>query len=740
MKNRTFPAFARAAEWVRRMRLERWTVAAVAVAFIAALAVVLATTQSGAFSLRDSPSQYQAGSVSAKDFVVERDFAYVDEKATEMKRDARERMVPPVYLLNDDVSVRALQTFDRFVQIFSRLSTQSLSEEKVLQKLQIDFPYPFPRADIRLLLGVPDLPHAFEEGRRLLEVAMSRGIADIRPHREEVLAAGAVEVMRAQAGGFQSEEVPLELALTVENLLTQMEDRAAEASRSDTERRIVLLLLRAFAKENAFFDPDTSLARRNRARADVEPVTEKLARGQVIARRGDVISESNAQKIRALSVYAKTVDMNGVAGSALFLLLAFALGLYLFGIRGNASPALRRGQVLLLLGLGLSTLAVSALTVRALQTLDWLVVFNLTSATSIVVAILVSTPAGVFYSLSVSLALLLLTGMGVQGFLFALLSGVAATAVVLNAERRINLILAGATLAFLDAAILAVLGLLSNFEPGRLLVLTASGLANGFLCGVLALGLLTIFEHALNVPTRFRLMELSDLNSPIFKRMLSLAPGTYTHSISVANLAETACEAIGANALLARVGAYYHDIGKVDQADYFIENQKAYNKHDAMSPSLSVAVIKSHVRIGIEKARELNLPQAIVDVIAQHHGRGLITYFYHRAVREAKNPRVSRDDYSYPGVRPKSKEAAVLMLADAIEAASRTLKKPTEARLERFVQDMVTEKLTVGELGDSNLTLRDLESIRRSFVHILEGYFHTRIEYPKLARSEGAKR
>jgi hypothetical protein len=324
--------------------------------------------------------------------------------------------------------------------------------------------------------------------------------------------------------------------------------------------------------------------------------------------------------------------------------------------------------------------------------------------------------------------------MGVQVFLFAFLSGIAATAVVLEAERRIDLVRAGLLLSLSDALILGALGLLGNYSPRMFLSLLGWGVVNGFLCGILTLGFLPVFELLLNAPTRFKLMELSDLNSPIFKRMLSQAPGTYTHSISVANLAETACEAIGANALLARVSAYYHDIGKVEQADYFVENQKAFNLHDELKPSLSVAVIKSHVRIGIEKARELNLPQAIIDIIAQHHGRGLITYFYHRAVKEGKNPRVSRDDYSYPGVRPKTKEAAVLMLADTVEAASRTLKRPTEARLEAFVQDMIMGKFTSGELGDSSLTLRDLEMIRKSFVHILEGYFHTRIEYPRLSQ------
>jgi putative nucleotidyltransferase with HDIG domain len=320
------------------------------------------------------------------------------------------------------------------------------------------------------------------------------------------------------------------------------------------------------------------------------------------------------------------------------------------------------------------------------------------------------------------------------------MSGLAGTAVVMNAERRLDLIRAGLILALLDSLVLAVFGLLGNYDPGRFLSLIAGGVANGFLCGILALGFLPIFEHVLNIPTRFRLLELADLNAPIFKQMLSLAPGTYTHSISVANLAEAACESIGANALLARVSAYYHDIGKIDQAAYFIENQKSFNKHDELRASLSVAVIKSHVRIGVEKAKELALPQAIIDIIAQHHGRGLSAYFYHRAMNEEKNRRVSRDDYSYPGARPRTKEAAVLMLADTVEAASRTLKRPTEARLERFVWDTIMGKFNSGELGDSSLTLRDLETIKKSFVQILEGYFHTRIEYPRLRQGRTTSR
>ena len=294
----------------------------------------------------------------------------------------------------------------------------------------------------------------------------------------------------------------------------------------------------------------------------------------------------------------------------------------------------------------------------------------------------------------------------------------------------------GAFLGLFNCLVLAALVMLREPPPVWLLPVIGWGLFNGLACGILSLGLMPIIEHLLNAPTRFRLRELSDLHSPIFKRMLSLAPGTYTHSISVANLAESACTGIQANALLARVGAYYHDIGKIDQSEYFIENQGGENKHDDLQPSLSVAVIRSHVKLGVEKARELFLPREVTDIIAQHHGRGLIRYFYNRALERRGGESVSAEDYSYPGVRPQTREAAVVMLADAVEAASRTVKKPTMARLEKLVQDIVMERFSSDELSESNLTLRDLETIQKSFVQVLAGYFHSRIEYPRIREEE----
>jgi len=727
---------ARTRDFVRRLGREKWTPLATVVTFLLAVAVVIAVTQTGGIFQPDRLSAVTVGEAAQRDYVVERDFPYVDVRATEIKREARERLVPPVFTLNDAVTRDALLSYDGFSQSFSKWRAMGLSPATIYEKAQADFPGRLLKDDIVSLSRSADPARLLDDARSLVEVALSRGVVDLAEHRDEALVAGAIELRRTRDGLAQSEEVPLDQVLTANSVTDQMEAGATERSRGDAEKHGILRLLGSFAVVNCFYDSQLTQERRNRARADVDPVVEKMARGQVLVRRGDLITEPIALRVQALNSYVKTLDVNGIIGSILFLLVTFILAFYLFGMRGGPA-AIRRGNALLLLGLGLAHIVVSAFVQRFANLPDWVPVAAAipTAAMVMWVAILISTPVGVFFALAVSLALLLLTGLNVPSFLFAFLSGVAATAVVRDADRRLDIIRAGLLLSLLSAAILVMLGVLANEEPGRLLPLAVFGIANGFLCSILTLAFLPVFEYLLNAPTRFKLMELSDLNSPIFKKMLSQAPGTYTHSISVANLAETACEAIGANSLLARVSAYYHDIGKVDQADYFIENQKAFNRHDDMKPSLSAAVIKSHVRIGIEKARELRLPQALVDIIAQHHGRGLITFFYNRAIKEGKNPRISRDEYSYPGVRPKTREAAVLMLADSVEAASRTLKRPTEAKLESLVQDMIMEKFSSGELGDSNLTLRDLESIRKSFVHILEGYFHTRIEYPKIVQT-----
>ncbi|MDR3247590.1 MAG: HDIG domain-containing protein, partial [Treponema sp.] len=259
---------------------------------------------------------------------------------------------------------------------------------------------------------------------------------------------------------------------------------------------------------------------------------------------------------------------------------------------------------------------------------------------------------------------------------------------------------------------------------------------NGLASGMLVVGVLPPLEHALNAVTAFRLIELSDLNNSTLKALFTAAPGTYSHSIMVANLAEAACHDIGANPILARVGSYYHDIGKMDNPSYFVENQTDYNRHDDIAPRLSATVIRSHVKLGVERGQALGLPQAVIDVIAEHHGNSVITWFYSKAQQqesaEGKSD-VNIADFTYPGNPPRSRESAVVMLADVTEAAVRTLQKPTAPKMEKFIQELIDAKVEHGQLAESELTFRDLEAIKKAFVRVLVGYYHSRIEYPKAA-------
>ena len=255
---------------------------------------------------------------------------------------------------------------------------------------------------------------------------------------------------------------------------------------------------------------------------------------------------------------------------------------------------------------------------------------------------------------------------------------------------------------------------------------------------IVAYGILPLIELVFGVTTDFSLLELSDLNHHLLKKLSVEAPGTYYHSINVGNLAESAAQAIGANSLLARVGSYYHDIGKIEKAEYFIENQLGTkNPHEKLAPRMSALILSNHVKRGLELSDENKLPKRVRDIISQHQGTGLMNFFYNKAEKEQKDG-LSEEDYRYSGPRPQSKEAAIVMLADAVEAASRSLKDPSHSRLKGLVGKIVDDKFKEGELDESPLTLRDLEKIKDGFLNILSGMYHTRVEYPsKAEKSKG---
>ncbi len=721
---------------------DRRRLAILAGAFCLAFATSLFSPQFGALFTSLNPAAFRAGQVAEQDFAVNRDLQYVDEAATRLKQEAAGQLVPPVFRLNDEVTTRALERFERFRRQLMQATEQERSAEKIFLRLQLSFPGVLDPQQVGRLVAHPYLEGLLGKAQTILADVQRAGLISPSSYPSRLFGADSIELWRWLDGTLEREVLSLDRMLTPKSLPYLLEERLAGQAAENA--RLVASLVEAFAAENAFLDAEQTEKHRQKAVAEVEPVEGKLFRGQIIVRRGDLISEEAAARIQAVGAYASSVNFNSITGTALHLLLVFCLSAILL------SPSvtrlrLRTPQVLFLSVSGVAYLLLAGLLSTIERLPGWLPLSAIlpTGAFTILVAMIISPLVAVLFSFILSAALLPLVGMDVYSFLFAAITGVAGTAVVLKAERRIDLMRGGALLALIDCVVLAVLVMLQEqtlqqHPPAWLLSTIGWGVFNGFACGILALGLLPIIEHLLNAPTRFRLRELSDLHAPIFKRLLSLAPGTYTHSISVANLAESACTGIQANALLARVGAYYHDIGKIDQSEYFIENQRASNKHDDLKPSLSAAVIRSHVKLGVEKARELFLPEEVTDIISQHHGRGLIRYFYNRALEGADGKNVSVEDYSYPGIRPQSREAAVVMLADAVDAASRVLRKPTIARLEKMVLGIVMDKFSTDELSESNITLRDLETIQKSFVQILAGYFHSRIEYPRI-REESAR-
>jgi len=272
---------------------------------------------------------------------------------------------------------------------------------------------------------------------------------------------------------------------------------------------------------------------------------------------------------------------------------------------------------------------------------------------------------------------------------------------------------------------------LSSFDLNIIKDLLEVCLLNGLISSIIVLGVLPVFEYIFKVVTNISLLELSDFNHPLLRKLILEAPGTYQHSLVVANLSENAAESIGANSLLVRVGAYYHDVGKLIKPDYFVENLVSYkDMHKKLKPSMSKLIIFNHVKEGAGIALKHHLNPKIIEFISQHHGKTLVYYFYQRA-KELEPEGKHEEEYRYPGPKPQSKEIAIVALADIVEALSRTLEDPTPSRIEEMVREVVKKRFMEGELDESSLTLKDLGKITQSFIRVLNAIFHTRINYPK---------
>lgn len=498
----------------------------------------------------------------------------------------------------------------------------------------------------------------------------------------------------------------------------------------------VATIVAGLLRPNLVLDPDAVQRGQEIARQSVEPV--RILKGQAIVRRGDVIDQEDLRILRELGLQRGEGGLINFLGIAILTLIMVALlGFFIY----QYEPRYIKDESLLAL-LGLVTVT-TTFAAKILSAIPWPGIGYIipVAFATMLIAILIDARVAVMTAVFLAVVVGVVAGNGDFRFMVvALVGGLTAIFSVSKVSQRSDLMRAGGIVA--GVTFFTILGIgLFQYE---LSVIKQSylGLVNGIVSSILAIGSLAYLESLFGITSAIKLLELSNPNQPLMKRMLVEAPGTYHHSLMVANMAEAAAEAVNADPLLARVGAYYHDIGKLKRPYFFVENQFAQeNPHDKISPSLSTLIITSHVKDGVEMAKEAKLPQVITDIIQQHHGTDLVKYFFHRAQENEKDGTIEEQDFHYTGPKPQTKEAAIVMLADATEAAVRSMQRPTPGRIEAMVRKIIKERLDDGQLDESDLTLKDLDTIANSFVRVLTGIFHARVEYPdKLLKEMEAKK
>ncbi|MCP4538156.1 MAG: HDIG domain-containing protein [Chloroflexi bacterium] len=498
---------------------------------------------------------------------------------------------------------------------------------------------------------------------------------------------------------------------------------------SDAETNATIVLAQHFLVPNSFLAPDATARARAHAREQVPPVLRTFEADQIVVRVGQVVELDDIEALEQLGLRQPQVKWSDWASAGLFAVsLTLLLGLYLMrfqpGVLWNGNQA-----SLLVLLISLSVLVVGlmvpgGLVLRYLSpapTLAMLVAATLGPHAGAVSAIFLGSTVGVIADNSLE--------MGI----YATFGGLVA-ALVLGRVERISALFRAGAFAALTHVIIAMIFYLSldSGRPSDFLITASGGIANGGISASLALGGLFLVGPLFDITTTMRLVELGRPDHPLLKRLLREAPATYHHSLMVSNLAEQAAERIGADAMLTRVGAYYHDVGKIARPYFFTENQaEGVNPHDRLDPRTSAEVITSHVKDGIELARRYRLPRRVRAFIPEHHGTAWVSFLYHKAVQLAGDAAlVNPDDFHHQGPKPQSRETALVMLADGCEAATRSARPGTAEEVAEIINSIIDHRVDEGQFTECDLTLRDLDVIRETFVSVLKGVFHPRIKYP----------
>jgi len=659
-------------------------------------------------------TQLEVNQPSPRKFEADRTIVYESEVLTEQAREQAAREVDPVLKVERTAVAEMEAEISNYYQQLNNIRVdQSLDEAAKIKQVTEKVGLEMSKSAIRALLAADD---------ETFEYLQKQSIQLMKRYMEQ---------------GVQAEA----LATVKENMLGEIELLAVDAPFQEVLKTVLSAI---HLQETLVYDSEATAQKKQEARSEVAPVQVTIKKNEKIADAGDILTPAKIEALQHLGLLRTETVYTNFLGLALVIFITYVLVvifIYLY-----RREFLQEEKYMVLLGLLLTIgiiltriLAGFEGTSEATSSLGYLVPV---AAITMTAAILLDSRLAIFLAVVIGLYNGMVNGSELQFAVFSIVGGVAGVYSVSHLAERGDLMRAALYIMFANVVTALSIGLMLGFSLTKLAIAVLYGIANGLLSSVVTIGILPFLETAFGLTTSFKLLELSNPNQPILRRLLMEAPGTYHHSIIVGNLAESAADAIGANSLLARVGAYYHDIGKIKRPYFFIENQinNTENPHDKLAPTLSTLIITAHVKDGLEFAKEQKLPKVITDIITQHHGTSLVSFFYHKATENEKAENLNKADFSYEGPKPQSKEAAIVMLADAVEAGVRSMKNPTPSRIEAFVRKVIKDKLEEGQLEESDLTFRELDTIVQAFLRVLNGIFHSRIEYPDQVLKEIERR
>ncbi|APF23518.1 HD family phosphohydrolase [Clostridium butyricum] len=487
-------------------------------------------------------------------------------------------------------------------------------------------------------------------------------------------------------------------------------------------------LVKGQINPNCFYDEEKTQELIDETRKSVAKVV--IKQNQIIVKEGVPVTQNELDILSDLGMLDD--GKNTSIYLYVYIVLAMFVGIIMFlqynYIDRNYSEIFKNTKKITLISvINLMTL-VFARTIGLVS--PYLIPF---ACAPILLTLLINYKISIVISILNVIVISIATGFDAQVMMLGVISSILGATLLKKMQQRNELLYSTIYLSIVGVIITVSTGILISSNLREVLIKSGITFIGGVLSGIFALGILPFLEGTFNEVTTLKLLELSNPNHPLLKKLLMEAPGTYHHSMLVANLAEMASEEVGANSVIVRIGSYYHDVGKTERPYFFGENQMGgENPHNHMTPNLSAKIIISHVKDGIELARKYNLPKVIQDIIGEHHGTTLVKYFYYTMKNNSENPEeVKEEDYRYPGPIPNSKEAGIIMLADSVEAAVRSIKEPSEDKIKEMINNIISDKLSCGQLNDCNLTIKDIEKIKKCFLTALNGIYHHRIEYPK---------